>query len=351
MSPRRILHISLIARYMALGTLQRAGISLLVLLVVFISIDIVETAALARVQGGAIVLWYLLKLPSVAALLLPLALALGVSLQLASLKNSDEWDAMSAGGICPWASFSRLMATPLLVTLLAVPLYTHVGPGALSMFARRIASENREERDSQEDWFLLDGRFVKLDRKHQRGTVIERKAGRASVRYDFTLGQGAETALVWRQEGGFCNEPMPEEIRSIPRPPRAEPAAPGILVAGAALTRPKLAERIAALRSAGYPTAPYEAEQALRVALILACFLLPFGALLVSLGAGVERATRLTGIAIAAAVLFWLIVATAWNGAHLGVWPTWMLSHGAPALFLVLALTVRVIVGRRLMGR
>ncbi len=348
MSPLRVL---LLTRYVAGGTFWRAGAALLVLLVVFISIDIVETTARVRAPEGAVVFWYLLKLPSVAALLLPLALTLGASLEVASLKNSAEWDAMSASGISPRKSFSRLLAAPLVATLLAVPLYTHLGPGALSMFARRVDPENDEEEDPRDEWFLSGGKFVKQDGKRQQGTVIEGSRGWASARYDFSLGSHTDKALVWRQDGGFRYEPLREEIRSIPRPPAPEPAAAGMFLAGANLTAPKLAERIARLQSAGHPTAPYEAEQALRIALILACFLLPFGALLITLGTKEERATRLTGIAIAAAVLFWLLVATAWNGALLDIWPPWILSLGAPALFLFLVLATRVALGRAVLRR
>jgi hypothetical protein len=65
---------------------------------------------------------------------------------------------------------------------------------------------------------------------------------------------------------------------------------------------------------------------------------------LVSLSAREFRATRHAALAIIAAALYWLIVATFWNGVIHGAWSAEWLTFGAPGLFGAVTLAVFALV-------
>ena len=105
-------------RYLVFITLKRFLGSLALLLVIYISIDMVEATSIARSGGVDVLYAYPFKIPSIVTHILPLAAALGALLSYSHLTCAGEWDAMLLVGLSPLRLAAALMIVPLAVTVI-----------------------------------------------------------------------------------------------------------------------------------------------------------------------------------------------------------------------------------------
>jgi lipopolysaccharide export LptBFGC system permease protein LptF len=322
-------------RYLAAVTLPRAGGALLLICLVYGSIDLVEAGSLTEVEAGELLLAYPAKLPAIAAQMLPLALLFGVLLAVSSLRRGGEWDALRSAGLSPVRLSPGLLAIPLLGTVLAVPLVEWLGPRGIEHYQASVGwgSSGEEERGR---WTVsAGGSLVRLDGGGAPQISIGRDADGRVVEYRIA------GARVWRRGAGWSSEAA--SIASPSDPGQAGAASAGLgQPAGAELTRADLERIVDDLERSGQDASALVSQGALRIALIAACLLVPLLGLLLAFGWNEGRASRLIALGLAVGAAYWLAVATAWNGAVLGAWSALWISAGVPVAFAVLSLLAGV---------
>ncbi len=317
-------------RYLAVGGLKRSLAVLLLLTLIYTAVDIVEIRSLSGDAGGP---RYLLKLPSLFGLLMPIALVLGGQLQIAALKKRGEWIAALSSGISPRSLAGSLLLPPAAGGIVAAWLVLYAGPG---MLARWDQGTERPPPETGE-WVRDGNALLKTDADGAPLLVIERDAaGRPTARFD-----KASPAHHWRASKGW------EESTAVagwPRPVIALPdrrtgGSPTVLP-GATLTLTQLDDEIRLRRRLGHVVTSLEAERALRFALIAACLLLPLATLGLAVPSPESRASRLVAAGLVASLLYWMLAAAAWNAVAMGLLPPRGLSAAVPLLFLALTAAV-----------
>jgi lipopolysaccharide export LptBFGC system permease protein LptF len=340
-----------LSRYLAALALPRCAGTLVLVAVIYASVDLVEVGSLTGVSAVRLLLAYPFKLPSVAAQVLPLALIIGVLLTLSSLRRGGEWEALRSAGLSPRRLAVGLLVVPIIGAVLLVPVVEWLGPAASLAFERRITSGGEPAAETAV-WSADDrGSLSRADPSSGcPDLLIERDAdGRATAFESRERGRGngqdPET-IVWRLGLGWTRR------ASTAAGQRCQPSAvsawsgSAIGLGGASLSRGRLSETIDRLEGRGRDATELRAQGALRVALIEACLIVPLLGLLLALGWDEARATRLTALGLAVGAAYWLALATAWNGAVLGVWSPLWLSVGVPILFGMFAVVAAVRIGR-----
>jgi lipopolysaccharide export LptBFGC system permease protein LptF len=325
-------------RYLALTTLPRFTGALLLVCVVYASIDLVEAGSLTRVPAGQLLGAYPLKFPSIAAQMLPLALLFGVLLALSSLRLHGEWDALRSAGLSPLRLSPGLLAVPLLGVLVGLPLIEWLAPAGLARYQAAVGAAPLDEAGRPRWSVEPDGALTRTGGGDTAPLVIERDENGRAVSFEED-GRSWRRGRGWGIAGDAASSAAAVVVADIPTP------APGQL-AGSSLTRFELSRTIHALESSGRDASPWAAQGALRLALIAACLVVPLLGLMIALGWSEGRASRLIALGLLVGAAYWLALATAWNGAVLGVWSVLWVSAGVPVLFGVLALLAGVRVAR-----
>ncbi len=304
-------------------------------MVVYAAIDMVEASALPDGNRGLLTS-YLFKLPSVLVHVLPLALVIGVQLTLAALRRLGEWDAMRSVGMSQKKLMATLLIVPFCSIFLSLALTAEIAPRALGIWQQRFDDSAAPDSGKGEvsGWFKKDGMLVRVSGGPE--IVIERDPlGQPSTFFYKPKGTPDDRAQVWRRGRGWQEEAQIPDVAtgSLTQLKQALLTTTTALP-GASLTIGALVQAIGDASKMGLPGDPLMAELALRVALIAACLVIPLLSLGVSLLSESKRATRLVGLGFIAALTYWLLLTTAWNGAMMGIWsPVWV-SAGVPLLFL-----------------
>ncbi len=333
-----------LAGYLFVITLKRFLGSLALLLVIYISIDMVEATSIARSGGVDVLCAYPFKIPSIVTHILPLAVALGVLLSYSHLACEGEWDAMLLVGLSPLRLATALMIVPLAVTVLSVPLNGSLAPALLAVYESRTVSESVET--ERRGWFRKDEWLIRESGGDERGTSLaigRDREGRATA---WSLSNAHGKGVSWRRGQGWTDDSahpagLSTEGLSVP------PVAGAFGLVGASLTNAKLDETAKDLEDHGLNSLPLRAQTVLRSALSSACLIVPVLGLLIGMLSRSIRATRLVPLSIAVAAVYWLVLATAWNGASMGSWPCATVSIGVPGLFAILAIGLMIRVGLR----
>lgn len=293
-------------RYLASVTLLRAGGALLLVCLVYVSVDLVEARSMAAVPARDLLAAYPFKLPEVVGQMLPLALLFGVLLALSSLRRGGEWEALRSAGLSPLQLGLGLLLVPLAGVALSVPLVGWLGPAGSARFASAVGLEAAGDAVRAPWTVRADGALVRAGRDRAGRVVIERDPDGQVSSYRLAGDR------IWRRGQGWSIERSPAVGRD---------------------------ERVP-------ETSPSGADAALRLALIAASALVPLLGLLLALGWEEGRATRLVALGLAVGAAYWLVLAAAWNGAVLGAWSALWVSVGVPVLFCVLSLLAGIRVAR-----
>jgi len=318
-------------RYLvSLVALRSAG-ALLAACAIYASIDLVEATSLSEVPAADVLAAYPLRIPSVAAQVLPVALVLGVLLSVASSRGRGEWDALLSAGLSPGRLGAGLLAVPLAGAALAAALSHVLAPVALARYGELTSVGSSGPRGGASSW-AADGRSLR--RVDPGGALILERDGEGravSVRLD---GGREGRTQEWRRSGGWVSDQARGGAEPRYAPPGGAPERPDML-AGAALTTCRLEALAARLESEGASAADLRAQSALRTALAAACFLAPLLGLGLTLRGAESRPTRLAALGLAVSAAYWLGIAVAWNGAVAGAWsPKWV-SLGVAGVFAV----------------
>ncbi len=307
----------------------------------------VEATSIAR-SGGADVLYaYPFKIPSIITHILPLAAALGVLLSYSHLACAGEWDAMLIAGLSPLRLATALMIVPLAVILLSVPLTGSLAPALLAVYESRTAPESVET--ERHGWFRKGEWLIRESEGDERRTNLaigRDREGRATTWSLSHAGRDPIPAVSWRRGQGWTDDSahpagLSTEGLSVP------PVAGAFGLVGASYTNAELVETAKELEDHGLNALPLRAQTVLRSALSSACLIVPLLGLLLGMLSRSIRATRLVPLSIAVAAVYWLVLATAWNGASMGSWPCATVSIGVPGLFAILAIGLMIRVGLR----
>jgi hypothetical protein len=313
---------------------------LILLTVIYAVFDMVELGTLSSLSFGELMTAYLLKVPSLLSQLLPLALVIGVALNIAALKTSGEWDALAAMGLSPTAVAGRLLIPAVIGTALSLLLVGYIAP----YFLNQAEAKTRSERTPNGKWVRRDGWMIKVDEAGgvmaAIGLPIDKTLPERYDRYKTEIDSNGWKR--WRPDTGWeeIASGMPEGpdlsgFSSIQSPLGALP--------GATLSMSALSRTIAALRRLGLSAAPLEAEQALRIVLTIATLLIPIATLGFNICFGDGEATQLVGQAIALSIGYWIVTAVLWNGVTTGVWSSIYLIVCAPVLFLLFSFSLLLI--------
>ena len=330
--------------YLVSITLKRFVGSLALLLVIYISIDMVEATSIARSGGIDGLGAYPFKIPSIVTHILPLAMALGALLSYSHLTCAGEWDAMLLVGLSPLRLATALMIVPLVVTILSVPFTGSLAPALLAVYESRTVPESVQT--ERRGWFREDEWLIRRSGGNERGTSLaigRDREGRADV-WSRSLAPGE--SVSWRRGQGWADDNahptgLSNEALSV------TPVAGAFGLVGASLTNAELEETAEKLEDHGLNSFPLRAQTVLRSALSSACLIVPLLGLLLGMLSRSIRATRLVPLSIAVAAVYWLVLATAWNGASMGSWPCATVSIGVPGLFAILAIGLMVRIGLR----
>ena len=353
----------LLAGYLFLITLKRFLGSLALLLVIYISIDMVEATSIARSGGVDVLYAYPFKIPSIVTHVLPLAAVLGALLSYSHLACEGEWDAMLLAGLSPLRLATALMIVPLVVTMLSVPLTGSLAPSLLAVYESRTAPESVET--ERREWFRKGEWLIRESGGSERKTSLaigRDREGRVTAwsrsyvdsnpipafpcEGKGKMMEAGFKAVSWRRGQGWTDDsahPAGLSTEGLSAPPVA--GAFGLV--GASYTNAELDETAKELEDHGLNSLPLRAQTVLRSALSSACLIVPVLGLLLAMLSRSIRATRLVLLSIAVAAVYWLVLATAWNGATMGSWPCATVSIGGPGLFAILAIGLMIRVGLR----
>lgn len=305
---------SILTRCLAADTAGDTAVALLVLLLLYAAVDLVELNAMVGSSSSGLIYTYLFRLPTAAALLLPFAVALGVSLRYARLRQTGEWEAMQSAGISPLTTYKRLLVVSGGAVLLGAALCLFIGPLGTARFEARMRTiATVSSSTCAGGWTKQKFGFVHFDCRGRVDTVIELdETGRAIARH-----------AAWSAEK-VVKPPAPPPLNNL---------------WGQSLTYPALERTLSETTQMGLSGDGLRAERALRVAAILACFLVPAAALALlfvreSVGGRTGRAV-LVGIVVT--VVYWSMCAAVWNGVAAGLRREIWLSVGVPAAFALIS--------------
>ena len=316
-------------RYLAFGAFLRTVVALALLLTIYALFDVVELGALSHLSTGELIQAYLLKIPAVLSQMLPVALVIGIALEVATLKRRGELEALGAMGISPVVIACCLLTLPALFTVAAHSLSGYAAPASLRKALPPVSAKKSAVR-----WVKDGDRLVRIDAARYVVTSLRFAApGRPAERYDRSGAGGSRHWKRWRLDGGWKYAGV-----SAPRRPNLDAlsatAAPLGALPGATLSNGELDTVIRRRAAMGLDNAPLHAEKGLRRAMTAAVFLIPFVTLWFQLNRSTQSPARHVAEGIALCAVYWLITAVLWNGVSTGVWPGAWLAAGAPAIFL-----------------
>ncbi len=327
-----------ITRYLAGNVLTRSVSTLALLVTVYAAIDFVETSSLHDEPLSHLLFAYPFRIPMIISQVMPLALALGVLLALASSRSRGEWDAMRAAGISPFSLAKNLLIVPLLGVLVSMPILAEIAPRALLAWRSGFV-QGASKQAALPGWCKEDSNLVKEADSTGTHIVIGRSGDGSPLswtRSDPAIPSGS----VWQPEQGWRSKDVRKlrTTRCSPLDERVQLNA-SMSLPGASLSVKQLLAATSAARSKGLQDAPLRAELALRIALAAACLIVP----LLGLGLGLlgeeSRSTRLVARGLIAAAVFWLSLVAVWNGASLGVWsPNWV-AVGVPLFYSAIGIS------------
>ncbi len=323
-----------LVRYLNLRVLYGSAVALVLLVIVYASIDFVEAASMISLPVGKLIAVYLYRLPMIVGHTLPVALTLGVQVTVARAMRTGEWDAIGVAGVSPMRISGTLAVVPLVATVVSVFLMMHFAPAALKQWSAKAGSAPQA---TNTKWCKSGDTLVRIGDGQK--VVIQRSGGEAASVFSRSVG---DVHRHWAKGQGWSEGAGPVSADCAVESDGFD-VQPMVLVGGAS-TLEELDNAIAVGKDRGWSTAPLEGERALRVALALSCLIVPMLALLGSLVLRISGTTNLITASIAAAVVYWLVLAVAWNGVSLGIWPPVLVSAVLPGFFMTAcaALFVRV---------
>ncbi|MFO8071228.1 MAG: LptF/LptG family permease [Polyangia bacterium] len=336
--------------YLAAAVSRHTLVALAILGAVYVAVDMVEAAAMARAGTAGALRLYPLRLPSVAAHVLPLALLLGSLSAVGSLRRKGEWTALRAAGLATPKLLVPLLLVPALGAILSAPLVLELAPRCQAELKGRSSGENRSSPSGREPfWIATEQRLVRLDPERPEPSAeisIELDSKGLPTSWSAAGRDGDfgprrwERDAGWLRDGGFAESILAKDGEPVSKAVRlALLPGGGRGLAGETLDRARLAAGIRAAKEAGHGAEPLEAQRALRRALIASCLLAPALGLLIAVNTSESRATRLILLGLAVAASQWAAIAAGWNGAVLGVWSSLWLWPGV-AVLIALACAV-----------
>ncbi len=343
--------------YLSAAVSRHTLVALAVLGAVYVAVDMVEAAAVARAGAAEALRLYPLRLPSVAAHVLPLASLLGSLSALGSLRRKGEWIALRSAGLGTPRLLLPLLLVPALGAILSAPLVLELAPRCQAELERRSFGGNRPDgSDRGLVWIAIERRLARIapDRGGPREEVaieLDSKglptswsaAGRAGGPAPRHWKRGAG----WLRDGDFAKSFSSSNGALSSKALRLAPLSSGGRgLAGETLDRARLTAGIRAARETGHGAEPLEAQRALRRALIASCLLAPALGLLIAVSISESRATRLMLLGLAVAASQWAAIAAGWNGAVLGAWSSLWLWPGV-AVLMALACAAAGLLSRK----
>ncbi len=336
---------AILSKYIAVKTAVDTGVATILLVLLYAAADLVEVRAMSGIGIIELLQCYLYKLPSVASLLLPSAAGFGIAYETASLHRSGEWEAMQASGVSNWKTTARLLVVSMFLVPIAWVLSFWIAPLMTARFESHIRRFEKNPPPCLPSWTRHDRDLVRFDCNRQVDTVIGNFPEGNGIRRMSQMGAADETnqnipqIAVWdKADGWYSNRGFLEDFSVFPQPVDA-PLVNNL--PGQSLTFAELNRAVLNTEQMGLSSAPLRAERSLRVAVVLACFIVPLGVLVLLTAFGISRAGPSILLCIAFAVVYWMISAIAWRGAAQGAWSDLWPASGAPlACFLAAVVAV-----------
>jgi lipopolysaccharide export LptBFGC system permease protein LptF len=308
-----------------------------VILLIYLVIDFVEVGSIGGSQDMVEQVAYWLRVPSITAQILPIALLLGVMLALANLRSHGEWDAMRAAGISTRALAAMLIVVSIVAVCPAWFLLNEIGPRGMSAWQGSTAAHTSQNQ--------LDATWIKhgttLVRAGPGGNEIIVERNEDGTPLSVTMKRDVGPAIGWRRADGWhSGDNMPGiQYPQLTRRVNSTQGNAAAIIPGATFTSSELDVAVQYSANVGLSTRLFRVELALRMSLVLACLILPLFGLTLGFIGEEARASRLVGRGIVAAVVYWFCLTAAWNGASIGAWSPMVLSIGVPCLFGVVCLS------------
>ncbi len=320
-------------RYVVIDVFRRSLFTLLIVFIIYTLFDVVELQSLADAPMTMFLARYVHKIPTIASQLLPLALSIGTALTVASLKQHGEWQAFNAVGISAVAICTTLLIVPAIAVGLQFVLLGYLAPKALATADSPLSASHGSPSPFEGVWTRNGPWMIEHDPAGHPLTVLRVAKGAKPVERFRRTDTGWK---MWSPSSGWTHRSPPIRVPNVWTPPeRLRPSGLGTFI-GSADTLPRLVSAITALERMGHNTAPLEAELGLRVVLPMAAFLIPLATLLFNLRTEKGKSVYLTGEAIFATALFWLVTALLWNGVMIGVWQRDWLIIGTPTIYILI---------------
>ena len=163
-----------LACYLARGVFIRAGVSGLLLIFIYISIDFIEVASALKVPLLDLLAFYPSRLPLIVAHTLPIALTIGVQLTLSSTRRNGEWDAIESAGISKRKIATWLLIVPLFAVFLSALNLMQLTPLSLKSWMK-VGKTESITKSSTPVWCKQDGFLVSDQSGSARRIEIERQ--------------------------------------------------------------------------------------------------------------------------------------------------------------------------------
>jgi hypothetical protein len=331
---------AILSTYLAVKVAVDTVVALGLLILLYSAADLVEVKSMTRMDLFSLFHSYLYRLPSTATLLLPLAAALGVSFEKAALHRSGEWDAMEALGISPVRTTFRLLLVSMCCVFLAVFLSFWLAPVSTSSFESQMRLYDKAKKLLSDGWISSEIGYIRIAGDGQIQTVIRtNSSGNAVSRWERIERNGIKSnevapAAVWEATSGWrTGQGFPAMPAIIPKPPARPPVND---LVGQSLTYFELERAVINAERMGISGASLRAERGLRWAIIVACFIIPSGVLGLLISFRICRAGPSILLCMVSTVVFWLLLAVAWNGTVQDMWSAGWPAVGVPVGFCIL---------------
>jgi lipopolysaccharide export LptBFGC system permease protein LptF len=325
--------------YIVLLTLARCAGALVILTLLYVSVDMVEATSAARASALDVLGAYAFKLPTVVSHVLPMAVAFGALITLSYLRRFGEWDALRLAGLSPLRLAAALLLVPAMSAALAMANAGSWAPAAMRRY-EEIAGWAPPDRGDRGRWSRDGDRLVRVGGGAGGLLVVERDRSGAAT--GWSRGSEGGRGLGWEEGRGWSALGRPLEApEGGVVAPRVEAWSGGL--AGQALSSDGIAALATELEGRGLDAGPLRAQLSLRFALAAACLIVPAIGLLLALNGTSHRASRMVLTGLAASAFYWLAVVVAWNGAIWGAWSERVLGVGVPLMGLAAAIAAGLV--------
>jgi lipopolysaccharide export LptBFGC system permease protein LptF len=293
-----------LAFYIFKGILKKTMAMAAILLLLYISIDIVETASRMENQTFFPGI-YPFKLPQIISHIMPISVTAGLLLEISWLKATNQWTALQTAGIPPYKTLLPMMVVPTLFWAAGLLLVHHFAP----LSYKRFDNPGRTWQSSGSAHTISGNYIAATDNNGITALFYRNKKGR-TIYAEWTDEKSGKLIAGWTRQNGWINTSYKQKKKItfnwIP-----QKADNGIMAPY--MTTKELSQSAIRLIKSGQSADAVKTEIEIRNCLAFASFAIPWLAFLIAAPLKEFRYTRLIPLGLSLCALYWTILTAIWQ--------------------------------------